>query len=353
MTRRLLLIFAAFTVLAAAGASWYIHHVMSDSPGAAVHSVPKEQRVQTVNGETVVVVAPDVQRASGIEVAPLKQSTVQAERTAYATVIDLQPLFELGNRLAAARADRDSASAQTEASRAQYERAQGLYKDDRNVSLKSVQEARAVAQSDQAKLHAAETAQGGLEANLRQQFGEVLANASAAPASGLFRQLSNGLASVIRVTLPVDDNLAAPAHIVVDGPNGQRLSARKLSAAPQIDPAVQGSSYFYLAERALPVGARTTGHIALEGKSATGLLIPDSALVWYGGQRWAYVRTAPDRFTRRLVPSAFSTTDGIIAASGYRAGDKVAIRGAQLLLSEEQRPQGIATQCKDPPECDD
>jgi len=39
--------------------------------------------------------------------------------------------------------------------------------------------------------------------------------------------------------------------------------------------------------------------------------------------------------------------------SGFRAGDDVVIRGAQLLLSEELRPQGITTQCKDPPECDD
>jgi hypothetical protein len=29
------------------------------------------------------------------------------------------------------------------------------------------------------------------------------------------------------------------------------------------------------------------------------------------------------------------------------------MRGPQLLLSQELRPQGIATACKDPPECDD
>jgi hypothetical protein len=40
-------------------------------------------------------------------------------------------------------------------------------------------------------------------------------------------------------------------------------------------------------------------------------------------------------------------------SSGLHAGDQVVIDGAQLLLSEELRPQGIATACKDPPECDD
>ena len=125
------------------------------------------------------------------------------------------------------------------------------------------------------------------------------------------------------------------------------------AAAAQIDPAVQGASYFYLAEHAFPVGTRTLAHMALEGRNTAGLLIPDSAIVWYGGQRWVYIRTAADRFTRRLVPAAFATDQGVIATSGFRAGDDVVMRGVQLLLSEEQRPQGIATQCKDPPECDD
>lgn len=354
--RRLLFILATLTVLAAAAAGWTIYHVMSAPPGAPAPSAPETQhvqRVQTVNGETVVVVAPDMQRASGINAVPLAQATFQAERTAYATVIDLQPLFDLGNRLAAARADRDSARAQVADSQAQVERAQVLYQDDRNVSEKSVQDARAVAQSDQAKLHAAEAAKSGVEASLRQQFGETLANAAATPTSSLFRQLSHGLATIVRITLPAGDNVSVPARLAIDDQNGQRIAARKLSAAAQIDPAVQGASYFYLAEHAFPVGTRTIAHLVLQGQNTAGLLIPDSAIVWYGGQRWVYIRTAADRFTRRLFPAAFATNEGIIATSGFHAGDDIVMRGAQLLLSEEQRPQGIATQCKDPPECDD
>jgi hypothetical protein len=39
--------------------------------------------------------------------------------------------------------------------------------------------------------------------------------------------------------------------------------------------------------------------------------------------------------------------------TGFRAGDSIVTRGAQLLLSEELKPEGVATACKDPPECDD
>jgi multidrug efflux system membrane fusion protein len=353
MNRRLFTILAVLALLATAGAGAYLGHMMGSLPVAPVHAAPEAQRVQTVNGETRVAVASDVQRASGIDVAPLVQSSVREEIAVYATIIDVQPLFDLGARLAAARADRDSVRAQSEASRAQFERSQLLYKDDRNVSLKSMQDAQTAAQSDQARLRAAEAALTVQDASLRHQFGDVLKNAAADPASGLFRRLSSGRASVLRVTVPSGVNLSPSAQITVDGPDGQRLAARKLSAAPQTETAVQGVPYFYLIDHALPTGTRTTGYMAADHKAATGLVIPGSAIVWYGGQRWAYVRVAADHFTRRLVAPDSESAEGVITKNGFRAGDKVVIRGAQLLLSEEQRPEGIATVCKDPPECDD
>jgi multidrug efflux pump subunit AcrA (membrane-fusion protein) len=82
-------------------------------------------------------------------------------------------------------------------------------------------------------------------------------------------------------------------------------------------------------------------------------VIPEAAVIWYGGQPWAYVRTAPDRFTRRYVPASSPGDRGFVVTSGFHAGDEVVIHGPQLLLSQELRPQGIATACKDPPECDD
>jgi hypothetical protein len=354
MKRRATLLLGASAVLVAA-ASGYAYRTMNETPtvSAALGPAVQPQRVQAVNGEAVVMVAADVQRAAHIDVGSLAISVLQPESTAYATVIDLQPLFDLRNRSAAARADRASAQAQAEASGAQYERNRVLFEDDRNVSQKSLEEARAVTETNQAKLQAAEAAQNSLDATLRQQFGEALARAATAPMSELFQELLTGRAVVLRVTLPANDGASAPVHITVDGPDGQPVSARKLSASPEGDSAVQGNPYFYAADSALPVGTRTTAHVPLGDKSTLGLLIPESAVVWYGGQPWVYVRTSADHFTRRYVPSASPVDRGFVVTSGFRAGDDVVIRGAQLLLSEELRPQGITTQCKDPPECDD
>ncbi|MDE2208207.1 MAG: efflux RND transporter periplasmic adaptor subunit [Betaproteobacteria bacterium] len=352
-TTRTWLVVAGCVALGA-GAGWYAHRALTAAPGGSgtAPPVPPLQRVQTVNGETVVIVPADVQRASHIEVATLGVATARPERIAYATVIDLQRLFDLRNRLAAARADRDSARAQADASRAQYARDRALFEDDRNVSKKTLQDTGAVMQADAARLQSADAAREGIEAMLRQQFGDALAAAATTPASDLVRRLSRGRAVVLRVTLPADYRAPAPVRITVDGADGRPIAAQRLSASPQGDPAVQGRPYLYLAERALPIGTRLAAHLPLDQPSAPGLLIPESAIVWYGGQPWVYVKTAVDRFTRRYVPRALADDRGFVVTAGFQAGEAVVVRGAQLLLSEELRPQGVSTQCKDPPECD-
>ena len=352
--KRRLLVFSILSVALVAGAGWYIYRTLGPGAPAPVAAAPAAQpTVQTVNGETVVIVPPDEQRASRIDTTPLAAATVRSGRTAYATVVDLQPLFDLRNRLASAIADRDAARELAATSQAQYERSRTLFADDRNVSQKALQDAQAAAQTARAKLQSADAAQGALAATLRQQFGDVLTNAAMAPRSPLFERLLAGQAIVVRVTLPPDVADAAPERLVIDGPDGQPVMAQKLSASPQGDPAVQGNPWLYAAARALPVGTRTSAHVPGANPAASALAIPERAVVWYGGQPWAYVRTAPDRFTRRALPADSAGDQGFAVTTGFHAGDAVVTQGAQLLLSEEQKPQGVATACKDPPECDD
>ncbi|HKT67732.1 MAG TPA: metal transporter [Burkholderia sp.] len=353
--KRRLLVFSVISIALLAGAGWYIYRTLGPGAPAPIAATPAaaQPAVQTVNGETVVVVPLDAQRASRIEVTPLAAAAVRTDRIAYATVIDLQPLFDLRNRLASALADRAAARELAATSQAQYERSRTLFADDRNVSQKALQDAQAAAQSARAKLQSADAAQGALAATMRQQFGDALTTAAMAPQSALFQRLLAAQAVVVRVTLPAGDADAAPDRITLDGPDGQPVAAQKLSASPQGDPAVQGMPWLYAAARALPVGTRTSAHVPGAHPAAAALAIPDRAVVWYGGQPWVYVRTAPERFTRRAVPADAAGGQGFDVTTGFHAGDAVVTQGAQLLLSEEQKPQGIATACKDPPECDD
>lgn len=357
MKPRLILLSVVSLALAGA-ASWYIYQTFQGSnpaPAAAMQQ-PQAPAVQTVNGETVVVVGTQAQGASHISVAPLATVTSQPTISAYAAVVDLQPLFDLRNRMASARADIGTFSAQAAGSRAQYERSRTLYADDRNVSQKSVQDAQAAMLADEAKLQSARSTLDGLDGAIRQQFGDTLANAARASGSSLLQRLQSGQAVVLRVTLPVTFGTIPPARIVIDTPDGQPMPAQRLSASPLADPSVQGSPWLYLAGKALPANLHTSARVPTSSQAVSGLLIPERAVVWYGGQTWVYVRTAPERFTRRFVPAGDPIDEGdggFIVKSGFHAGEEIVTQGAQLLLSQELKPQGISTACKDPPECDD
>lgn len=348
MRRRSLIVIVVLCLVAAAGAGWWFwQRAQAPAPAPALVQGP---HVETVSGETVVVIPIDMQRASGIATQALQAATVHPEREAYASVIELQPLLDLGARLAAARADRASAAALATASQAQAARTLALFNDDRNASQKALQDARAAAQSDQAKLAASEAALAGIEHQMRQQFGSALASA-VGTRSRIWRRLESGTAAVLRVSLPA--SMAAPDSIAIDAPAGGTLTGQRLSAAPQVDPLLQGAPYFYLADAPLPAGVRIVAHASVAGAPTAGVLVPDSAIVWYGDTRWTYLKLAQDRFVRRLVNVAAPATGGVLAAEGLAAGQRVVTQGAALLLSEEQRPRGVSTQCKDPPECDD
>lgn len=331
-------------------ALWWLYPMLSSHAAPVLAARLEELQVQTVNGATVLTVPAAMQRASGIVATPLAAATLQPEQTGYGTVLDPQPLFELGNRLSIARAERDAVHAQAEASAAQAARAQMLFRDDRNVSQKAMQDAQAAAHADQARLASANSTCATIAATIRQQFGAALA-AAAETQSALWRQLTAGQSSLVRITF-AGGAAAPPDKVSLAAATGRSVDARKLSAAGQVDPMLQGASYVYMVAPALPAGMRTLVHAA-SGPGKAGVLIPDSAIVWYGDTRWVYLRDAGQRYTRRLVEAAIPAAGGLLSAQGLRAGDLVVTQGAALLLSEEQRPRGIATQCKDPPECDD
>jgi hypothetical protein len=69
----------------------------------------------------------------------------------------------------------------------------------------------------------------------------------------------------------------------------------------------------------------------------SGVRIPADAVVWYGGQPWAYVRTGGTDFERRRIEQDHPTDGGFVVVHGFTPGEAVVVQGAQLLLSEESR----------------
>ena len=75
------------------------------------------------------------------------------------------------------------------------------------------------------------------------------------------------------------------------------------------------------------------------GDSATGIIIPRTAVVRFGGKTWVYLHTGAETFMRREVTLGRPLQDGWLGASGLTAGDQVVTDGAQTLLSEELKSQ--------------
>lgn len=310
-----------------------------------------DQRVSLVNGVTIVTLQSATQRQSGLRVEPLPLTNRHAQTTAYGEVLDLQPLLDMRARLLAARAEADTAVAVTAVSRSEFERSKLLYQDNQNISLKAYQTAQVAYLSDQAKVAAAQRSINAIRTDALQQFGQTLASWALDPQSSRFARLLDRQEVLLRVSLPAGSPSTAPGTIQIAASDSQRLSAHLVSPSSRSDPNIQGTAFIYRAAATLATGTRVAAYLPASGESGQGVLVPATAIIWHGGQAWAYVQSAPDRFARMPVAQSEPADGGFFVRQGIKAGDRVVVSGAQLLLSEELRPPPSSSGCKDP-ECD-
>jgi hypothetical protein len=295
-------------------------------------------RVKMVGGEPVITIDAAEQAQSGIETASLPRVNYQPAVKAYGTALDPQPLADLANSIAAARADVQVAEAQLAAAKATYERAQSLYRDQRNVSAAQFQAAQAEFLADRAKQAAAQTRLDGLATSAKLAWGPALGQAVVERAPLLTRLLDREEALVQLTAAPGKAPPTAPATGFLQSDGEKPMPLTLVSPAPRTDPRLQGASYFYLASAqsgltpGMNVVARLPAGPPLEGAAA-----PVSALVWFAGRAWIYLRTGPETFLRRAVAPDRRTERGDIFVGAVPKDARVVATGAQTLLSEELR----------------
>jgi multidrug efflux system membrane fusion protein len=291
-------------------------------------------KIEVKDGMTTLIVNAATQERSGIQAQALGNAAAAGGPAVYGTVIDMQPLVELSGRYAAAASDLGAAKAERAATRAELARVSALHADEQNVSLKAVGAARAADAAAASKVKSAEASAYAAAGTIRQQFGATIAGWVESTAS---RELASFLARrevIARIVLGARSG-PAPKTLAIFGDGQSPHAARLVSPSPQTDPNVQGQAYLYRVAAPLPTGARVTAY--LESQPKPGLDIPAAAVVWYGGQPWAYVKSAPESFERRAVADAMPRNGGFLVSQGFEAGEQVVVRGAQLLLSEESR----------------
>src|SRR5262249_26749142 len=119
--------------------------------------IKSPQRVSLEGGEAVVTLDPGSQKESGLQTAALEQVKYHEQLRDYGTVLDLQPLVDLDNSYSLAKAQLNAAQAKLDASRAEFEREERLFKTKTSiVTLDKLQIAEAAFHTDEAALASAE-----------------------------------------------------------------------------------------------------------------------------------------------------------------------------------------------------
>jgi len=294
------------------------------------------------DGGPEVRVSPGVQKAGGLEIRTLESHELHPALPMRGRILELGPLSEARARLQAALAEVSASRAAVERTRAEHRRAIALYVADRTASKRAVETADAERVAAESRLAEAEGRLTALTQQLRQEWGTEIARWATSPQSPELERLLGGQEVLLLMTLapehPAPRKLGA-LEVGLPGVAGNGRRAVPVSAAPRADPAFPGATFFFRAgSEGLRAGDRVTGRLVLGGPVAEGVMVPESAVVWYGGMAWAYIQEAPDRFERRAVSTREPIPGGWFDTT-LEAGDPVVVRGAQLLLSEEFRGQ--------------
>lgn len=295
-------------------------------------------RVSVDQGVAIVTLDAKTQAANAISVTSLQPGSQQQRIRAYGSVVAIQGLIDGAHNYQSARAQIQRAQAGLDAARREYERLKGLNRNDRNISDKVVQAAEATWRVAQADAETARVAMKTIADNLRTQWGTVIAKwVTNGNAQALERLLAQRDA-LVQVTVPGDAaTITAPQEALLQGPGSKSVASRLVSAAPRIDAAIQGSSFYYLAAAAGLVPGMNVLAWLPAGAPADGVVVPNSAVVWWQGKAWAYFQNDASRFARRAVPTDNPVEDGWFVPGG--AAQRVVTSGAQLLFSEEFRAQ--------------
>jgi hypothetical protein len=288
-------------------------HEPNEEPAETTEVAPPPGQVQIDKA--------DISRA-GINIITLRSASDHSQQTGFARGIDVGALAAIASEIS-------SAHAAYAASQAEAQRQQALAAQDQSASVQAVEAARAQATADRARLELANR-RIGLE------YGAGLARMNAAQISALVRDVAAGRAMLVRLDFP---DLLLPAGSSVTIHDGERAgTVRVLGAASSADAHLQTPGMLAIAigpmVRALSVG-RTLAATAAGGRTQDGITIPRNAIVRWQGGLWVY-RALPDgSFKRVELRDARPTDGGWFTTRNFKAGDRLAVDGAGVLLAVE------------------
>ncbi len=301
-------------------------------------------RVSTNEGINIVSLTPATQQNSGIQTIKINSANFQGEIKSFGNVIAIDSLIEAKSRYLSLKSEIAIARSASTHNLQQYQRLKTLNADDKNVSDQALQAALANVEADKARVSASELQLKNLQTNTKLLWGELLANL--AFADNLPTHLANLLARknvLIQISLPLSSGTPKQGSSVNVTPLNESLApiqAVYISPATQSDTNGFGKTFYYSAPGdLLRIGMRVNVvKASAASKTASGVVIPSNAVVWYAGKAWAYFKTGQDKdhvqFIRKPISTDTEVDEGWFN-QGIAEDSEVVVSGAQLLLSEE------------------
>ena len=311
--------------------------------------IASPNRVSAKDGVSMVSLPLATQQNSGIATAQVLASAFAGNIKSVGSVMAMDSLIEAKASYLRAKSEISLARAASANNQQQYQRLKELNADDKNVSDRAVQDALAVVNADNAKISSSELLLKNLQASVKLQWGDELAKLL--ESDQLMPHLANLLNRknvLVQVSLPPDTATPRSGSTLNISPindSSTPIKAVYISPAAQSDASGYGKTFYYSAPaESLRIGMRVnleanTG----SNKSSNGVMIPNQALVWYGGKSWAYFKqgknkNGDDQFVRKPISTDTEVSGGWFN-QGVDAGSEVVVSGAQLLLSEEFKYQ--------------
>ena len=327
---------------------WVLVFYGEDEFEAATQQTEEEiatpNRVVSEQGTSVINVSAATQKQSEINTSQLKSSRHQASISSYGNVVSIEALIDLRTRYLAAKAEIEVLRTALNYNKNEFIRLNTLNQDDKNISDKVVATARSNIKADEAKIAAAESSAKNIADSMRQIWGDTLTQHATNPIKSAFLQnLISNQDVLIQITLPFDAAEPSKKSSMLITPTAmptKAIRALYISRAPASSATIQGKTYFYHAStKELRAGMQVNAVGSANGKLSDGVIIPNTAIIWYAGKSWVYKKTADDKFSRIPVTTDAEVENGWFHQGKLKAGDQVVTSGAQLLLSEEFKSQ--------------
>jgi hypothetical protein len=315
------------------------------APDAARRPQVRAEAARPVPADGVIL-SPAEQELAGLAAAILPQRRFREQVTGFGTVLDLRGLTDLVGRMGVAKADLAGAQAGQAAADAAYRRSYSLYQDHFNVSAAQLQMARATLAADKAKTAMIRARLDALATTAIQSWGPILGRAAAA-GSPLLSGLLSGRTVLVQVSLPAGRTLGdGQDKVTATRPGGGQVPLTLVSPAARTDSRIQGETYLFAApaDSGLQPGLDVTAGLS-SGRTAMGSPVPATAVVWWRGRAWIYVKTGLRRFVRHPLATDVPLPGGGYMATGLDPKAAVVVKGAQILLSDEvlaKAPSGAA-----------